>query len=350
MKVGVIGAEKGLHETRFLRAFLERRIEAVFISFDELSQAACGDHRLKDWSEIDFFFGGPLHQGLRIAPSLEKVPFVAASYAFDMLYEAARDPNAAAGVRRLLGLCRGLLVDCEAVAKTAAETFGFSGPTLVRAWGRERTATSTAVSGTTELAGGNVPPSGPWIISVRNFTEIHGVMDVVRAFGYAAEKDPRLRLILAGDGPLKPKICAMIDDLRLSDRVKLLGRVPESEMVRLIRQADVYVSAALTDGTSISLLQALEAGVPVLLSNVGGNPEWVGRVDGAFLFEVGNWRQLGELMLAKTNRGATMRFDRSAVLARYADWKHNADDIIAFCLQVVGASSVSNRTGKEESR
>ncbi len=163
-------------------------------------------------------------------------------------------------------------------------------------------------------------------------------MDVVRAFDYAASLNSKLRLLLAGDGPLKAEVRKLIDGLGLTSRVKLLGRVPESDIACLLRKAHVYVSAAVVDGTSISLLQALEAGTPVLLADVGGNPEWAARVDGAVLFKSGNWQELGKLMVAETSRETPGRFDRSAVLARHADWKRNSDDIVEFCLRVTSCS------------
>lgn len=333
MKVGVIGTAQGVHESRFLRAFCERGIEAVFVGFDELSHE---NRQLHESSQVDFFFGGPLHQGLRIAPSLLQVPFVAVSYAFDVLYEAARDSQAAAGVTRMLDSCRGLLVDCEAVTKAISGNFGYSGPTLVRAWGLEQPPRPVMPSGTSRQSEWENLPSGHSIVSVRSFTQLHGIMDVVCAFGRAASKDPTLRLLMAGDGPLRDKVSETIDDMGLSDRVRLLGRIPECEMINLIRHADLYVSASVIDGTSISLLQALEAGVQVLLSNVGGNPEWVQRVEGAAMFEAGNWRQLGDLMAERSNHPGTCRFDRTAVLERHANWKRNADDIVDFCLRIAG--------------
>lgn len=336
MKVGVIGVAEGVHEARFLRAFRERGVEAIFISFDELAQPSCGEGRQLELEEVDFYFGGPLHEGLRIASRLEGLPFIAVSYAYDVLHEAKLDSQAAEGVRRLLGMSAGLLVDCEAVAKAAKEIFGYAGRMLVRAWGLERTASSLVGCGTSEAVGLEEFSAGPRILSLRNFSELHGVMDVVRAFGHAATRDSALRLLLAGDGPLKAQIGELIEDLGLAERVSLLGRIPESEIIGLIQRADVYVSASVVDGTSISLLQALDAGVPVLLSNVGGNPEWVERVEGAVLFEPGNWQQLGDCMLAATRQGPTRRFNRSAALARHADWMLNADAIVGFCLQAIG--------------
>ena len=339
MRVGVIGAAEGIHEARFLRAFRERGLEAVFVGFDELAHGKGGS---RESAQVDFFFGGPLHEGQRFAARLEAAPFIAVSYAFDVLHEARRDSQAAEGVRRLLGMCRGLLVDCDAVARTAKQSFGYLGPTLVRAWGLDRIATSLVGPGTSEVASMQAPVAGARIVSVRNFSDLHGVMDVVRAFAHAATRDPALHLQLAGDGPLKAQIVALIEDLGLAERVTLLGRIPESEVIGLIQRADVYVSASVVDGTSISLLQALEAGVPVLLSNVGGNPEWAARVEGAVLFEPGNWQQLGDCMVAATTQGQCRRFDRSAALARHADWKLNADDIVGFCLQIVGRLPASN--------
>jgi glycosyltransferase involved in cell wall biosynthesis len=331
MKVGIIGIKSGVHESRFMRAFRERGAETVFIGFDELAQASGNWRLVNRFTELDFVFGGPLHLGHKIAPSLKTIPFIAVSYAFDLLRETVMRPDAASSVTSMLDASRGLLVDCEAVAEAARKNHGYSKPILIRAWGLENVAIDAVSPGiSTKLEHGATPP-GATVVSVRNFTDVHGIMDVIHGFSEAASSNPTLRLVMAGDGPLRPQIVAAIKDLGLTERVNLLGRIPESEMIALIRKADLYVSASLVDGTSISLLQALESGVPVLLSKVGGNVEWAKRVGGADLFEAGNWRQLGTLI---GTRISTRRFDRSSVLRRFADWQSNADDMVRFCLDV----------------
>lgn len=326
MKAGLLCHQAGVHESRFIRAFRERGVETEFIGFDELSsEENLAANKLTD---LDFVFGGPLHLGHAITPLLKTIPFVAVSYAYDLLYEAVIRPESAASATRMLDMSQGLLVDCEVVAEAAKKKFGYSKPILCRAWGLECKNPSIEQITTASRYDSMMLPLGATVVSVRNFTLLHSVMDVVYGYGDAASRNPSLHMIMAGDGPLRAQVIAAVHELGLSEHVTFLGNIPELEMVELIRKADLYVSASLVDGTSISLLQALEAGVPVLLSNVGGNAEWANRVDGADLFEAGDWKKLGALISEKIS---IRRYDRSSVLEKYANWPANADEIVRFC-------------------
>ena len=91
------------------------------------------------------------------------------------------------------------------------------------------------------------------------------------------------------------------------DQVHLPGQVPQAKLPDFYRAADLYISTSHSDGTSISLLEALASGLPVLLSDIPGNKEWVrqpgevgwlfrdGDVDSltnGILQAVENWAQL----------------------------------------------------------
>jgi len=336
MKVGLIGSEVGIHEERFLRMFHDRGAEVTFLSFEQLIKIDCSAGHVEKENRFDLFFGGPLHHGLNISSVISKVPYVAVSYAFDVLHEAAVNAEAATSVRNMLALCDGLLADCEAVIKCARNDFDYQGAALVRPWGLDEPNRDPSDFSETSSFSRLSSDSEVWIASVRNFTTTHGVLDVVRAFGEAANQNKRLRLLMVGDGPLRGEVHDMISRLGLSERVKIIGKVSEGEISRLLEQVDIYVSASMVDGTSISLLQALAAGVPVLLSDVGGNPEWVDRCEGAHLFEPGNAHYLAKLILDEAERESICRYDRSQILEKYADWNQNADDIYEFCEQVIG--------------
>ncbi len=61
----------------------------------------------------------------------------------------------------------------------------------------------------------------------------------------------------------------------LEGRVQFAGNVPEDEMVTHFQASDVYISASHSDGSSVSLLQAMACGLPVIVSDIPGNREWV---------------------------------------------------------------------------
>jgi len=93
----------------------------------------------------------------------------------------------------------------------------------------------------------------------------------LRAFAIAARGEPRLRMVLAGDGPLRGAIEAMAAELGITDRVVLLGhwtRVPA-----LLRALDVFVLASKFEPYGVALLEAKCAGSAIVATAVNEIPK-----------------------------------------------------------------------------
>ena len=104
---------------------------------------------------------------------------------------------------------------------------------------------------------------------------LKGHHDVIRAFEQLVGTEPRVRLLLVGDGILRPAICREIAAAGLSDRVHLTGLVPPERIPELIAAMDVVVHASLREGLARVLPQALIAGRPVVSYDVDGAREVV---------------------------------------------------------------------------
>lgn len=102
---------------------------------------------------------------------------------------------------------------------------------------------------------------------VKNFTGL------VRAFSTTVERLPRARLLIVGDGPERGALEELISGLGLGDVARLVG--PRSDIPELLAVMDVFALASLSEGMSLAVLEALGAGVPVVATRVGGNPEIV---------------------------------------------------------------------------
>ncbi|MGP1667713.1 MAG: glycosyltransferase, partial [Rhodanobacter sp.] len=107
---------------------------------------------------------------------------------------------------------------------------------------------------------------------------------LIRAFAIVHEQMPDTALILIGDGPLK---CSLVDQAAaagLVDRVLLLG--DRSDIPALLGAMDLFVMSSVTEGYSVALLEACAAGLPIVATRVGGNPEIVrDRINGILVPE-----------------------------------------------------------------
>jgi sugar transferase (PEP-CTERM/EpsH1 system associated) len=96
---------------------------------------------------------------------------------------------------------------------------------------------------------------------------------LIRAFKLVYNNNPKVRLVLVGDGETRSKLELLTADLGLADSIVFTGF--RSDIVELLRLFSVYVLSSHTEGLSISLLEAMSTRRPVVATEVGGNPEIV---------------------------------------------------------------------------
>jgi glycosyltransferase involved in cell wall biosynthesis len=89
--------------------------------------------------------------------------------------------------------------------------------------------------------------------------------------------DPRLVVLIVGDGSQRDVLAARTAARGLGERVRLLGRV--EDVTEILAAADVLAMPSRQEGLGVAALEAMAAGLPVIASRVGGLPEAV--VDGA---------------------------------------------------------------------
>jgi glycosyltransferase involved in cell wall biosynthesis len=85
----------------------------------------------------------------------------------------------------------------------------------------------------------------------------------------------RFKLDIFGDGPLKKNLEKLINELSLGNQILLKGLVPAEELRNRLIQYDVFVLSSRYEGMSNSALEAMEAGIPVMVTRCGGIDEHI---------------------------------------------------------------------------
>jgi glycosyltransferase involved in cell wall biosynthesis len=96
---------------------------------------------------------------------------------------------------------------------------------------------------------------------------------LLEAFSSGPAANPRAKLLLAGDGYLRDEVEAQVRRLGLSEKVFLLGR--REDVPELLAACDAFVLASLWEGNPLSVMEAMAAGLPCVVTAVGGVPELV---------------------------------------------------------------------------
>jgi len=84
---------------------------------------------------------------------------------------------------------------------------------------------------------------------------------------------PDMKGIIIGDGPLFNDLKEKIHHLKIQDEVVLAGYQPDA--ATLVAVMDIFILVSFSEGTSMALLEAMAAGIPAIVTDVGGNPEIV---------------------------------------------------------------------------
>jgi glycosyltransferase involved in cell wall biosynthesis len=121
------------------------------------------------------------------------------------------------------------------------------------------------------------------ILSNRNLLPIYNVSLFIRAIPLVVREEPKVRFLVAGDGPEREELEKEAKNLRIEDFVQFLGRIPHDAMLNLLSQTDIYVSTSLHDGTSVSLLEALGSGAFPVVTDIPSNREWISDGENGFL-------------------------------------------------------------------
>jgi glycosyltransferase involved in cell wall biosynthesis len=120
------------------------------------------------------------------------------------------------------------------------------------------------------------PSTQPVAISVARLSPEKDFATLLRATWILIKDRPDFRLKIVGDGGERQKLEQLAEELNLNNNVEFLGE--RSDVSRLLAQAGFFVSSSRTEGISLTLLEAMAVGLPVVTTRVGGNPEIV--VDG----------------------------------------------------------------------
>jgi glycosyltransferase involved in cell wall biosynthesis len=124
------------------------------------------------------------------------------------------------------------------------------------------------------------------ILSNRNLLAIYNVSLLLRAIPMILKEEPKVRFVIAGDGPERENLEKKVNELNIGSAVQFLGRIPHEEMPNLLSEADIYVSTSLYDGTSISLLEAMACGAFPIVTEIPSNREWIVDNQNGFLVPI----------------------------------------------------------------
>jgi glycosyltransferase involved in cell wall biosynthesis len=265
---------------------------------------------------------GPVQRVAYIAALAHVSPLLTMSWGSDLLLEADQNPSWPRITRFTLKNSRWFAADCQTVVKKA-RSFGYQGPVSIFPWGVDLTHFKPGPVGTLRRQLG-------WeekhvFLSNRTMEPLYGVDIVARAFIRALQQNDDLRLLMYGKGSQQPQIREILKTAEDSGKVHYGGFVDLGSLPDVYHSADIYLSASHSDGSSVSLMEALACGKPALVSDIPSNQEWIETGRQGWLFKDGNVDELAQSMLAAAKMDSYSQLSQNArsLAEERADWAKN---------------------------
>jgi glycosyltransferase involved in cell wall biosynthesis len=275
--------------------------------------------------EPDLIHAGPIQRCAFLVALLGFKPLISVSWGYDLLYEANRNWFWRFATRFTLRRSAIIIGDCDTVRKKAIE-FGMPDEKIVTfPWGIDL---SSFILREFPAENGNQFT----LLSTRNWEPLYGVDILAKAFVKAAQQVEGLRLVMLGNGSLASDLRGIFKRGGVLDRVLFPGQVSHTELPKYFQMSDLYVSTSRTDGSSISLIEALASGRPVIVSDIPGNREWVEPGINGWWFKDGDEEDLSRVILTAIDH--RQQFSGMSKAARQiaedrADWGKNFSNLLA---------------------
>jgi glycosyltransferase involved in cell wall biosynthesis len=110
----------------------------------------------------------------------------------------------------------------------------------------------------------------PYVLAVGRLVEKKGFDLLIRAFASVSKEFPQIELLIAGDGEERAKLESEIRDLRLENRVRLLGFANPEKTIALFWGSELFVLSSRLEPFGIVVLEAMAAHKAVLATKSGG--------------------------------------------------------------------------------
>ncbi len=175
-----------------------------------------------------------------------------------------------------------------------------------------------------------LPADSQLLVSVGGLVERKGFHRVIELLPALRQQHPRLLYLVVGgpspEGDMTAELRRQVADAGLQDAVRFLGPLPPAALIGPLSAADVFVLATRNEGWANVFLEAMACGLPVVTTDVGGNPEVVCRPELGTLVPFGDAPRL----LAAISEALTRHWDVDAIRqhAQANTWDRRVDELV----------------------
>jgi glycosyltransferase involved in cell wall biosynthesis len=247
------------------------------------------------------------------------------SWASDLLFDIHQSAEELSRAKTAIHASVGIIVDSNIISNIAVDLGSDRANILICPWGIELE--------DFQPGSPRVPDGIFRILSLRSLESIYDLETLIRSVSLLKNsKEFFVRATIIGDGSEKESLLKLAETLEVADQIDWLPQVPESAIAHALHSHDLYVSTSRSDGSSISMLQALSTGQLVLVSDIASNQEWITDNWNGWLFQVGNPKNLAAKIveIANSRTSDLIRSRAPVEVQTRANWVINQEKVCQF--------------------
>lgn len=176
------------------------------------------------------------------------------------------------------------------------------------------------------------------VLCVSRLVPIKNLRMLIQAIAIARRADPRVRLVLVGEGPMQMELEALAGQLGVADAVIFAGYVPQAGTADWYRSADVFALSSDFDNSPNVVLEAMASGLPVVATDVGGLRDYVTPPQHGLLTPKGDAQALAAALLSllgdQDRLQAIGRHNRDTAVRQYS-WAASTVEMLAVYQRVI---------------
>ena len=139
------------------------------------------------------------------------------------------------------------------------------------------------------------------LVCTRRLESVFDHHTIIDALAALKQKRIRFEMTFAGDGSLRGGLKQRVEEAGLRESVRFAGKLDNDDLPEVLGRQDVYLSASLWDGASLSLLEAMATGLFPIVSDIKANSTWLDHGVDGLLHKVGDPADLAECIVKFCN-------------------------------------------------
>jgi len=247
--------ESNVHATRFCKALEMQGLNGYFRTYSSFDSA-----------NVDLVFLGEVDKSLFILESTNSFA-VGVSWSFD-IERCSTSTEGRNTIRKVFEKLNLLIVDCEYYFNKALEL----GASEDRIWKMPYGVDTAMMTYNSKTF-----PQGSRIeiYTNRKWEVVYGQEIILEAISILSSSGFQVHLTMSNVGSTKVSLERKYSDLMENAIVEVVGTVDEMENISLIQKSDLFLSASYYDGWSVSILESMACGTPVVVSNIPQNDDLI---------------------------------------------------------------------------